>query len=165
MSPPRPNSGRRSCRVERERCGAGIHLDAKAGARGAARTGTVGGSMIRIHPDPSPFVRGTTDTTHFFFVQSGSRRPIPDNDTLNFLLAGQSVRVLSNADLAAIPLGAALPFPKRRHPDDAEIHRATTGATYYLMTGNAAKFRISRLCCCLRQPAADGGLRRSRGNS
>jgi len=49
----------------------------------------------------SPFVHGTTDTTHVFFLESGSRRSIPDNDTLNFLLAGQTVRVLSDADLAA----------------------------------------------------------------
>ena len=85
-------------------------------------------------PTPSPFVRGTTDTTHFFFVQSGSRRPIPDNDTLNFLLAGQSVRVLSDADLAAIPLGAALPSRKDGTLMTQKFTAPPPGATYYLMT-------------------------------
>ena len=56
-------------------------------------------------------VRGTSDTTHVYFLQSGSRRPIPDEATLNFMLAGQTVRVLSDAALAAIPLGAVLPTP------------------------------------------------------
>ena len=64
------------------------------------------------NPVPSPFVRGTTDTTHVYLIDAGARRLIPDDQTLKFLLAGQTVRVLSDADLAAIPLGAPLPSRK-----------------------------------------------------
>src|SRR5947209_20074772 len=61
-------------------------------------------------PNASPFVRGTT-TTSVFVLQAGTRRLIPDADTLKFLAAGQQVRTLSDADLAAIPQG--LPLPSR----------------------------------------------------
>lgn len=61
---------------------------------------------------PSPFVRGATDTTHVYMLAAGARRLIPDDQTLKFLLAGQTVRVLSDADLAAIPLGAPMPSRK-----------------------------------------------------
>lgn len=60
----------------------------------------------------SPFVRGTTDTSTVYYLSSGSRRLVPDSQTLLFLLAGQAVRVLSDAALAALPLGAALPSRK-----------------------------------------------------
>ena len=63
-------------------------------------------------PSLSPFVRGTTDSSLVYELSAGTRRPIPDPQTLSFLLAGQTVRVLSDADLAAIPLGAGLPSRK-----------------------------------------------------
>lgn len=87
------------------------------------------------NPTLSPFVRGTTDTTHVFLLDSGSRRAIPDPDTLKFLLAGQTVRVLSDADLAAIPLGAALPSRKDGTLMTLQLVRLPPQATYYLMTG------------------------------
>jgi len=64
------------------------------------------------NPALSLFVRGTTDTVHAFMLQSGLRRPIPDDVTWKILLAGQHVRTLSDADLGAIPLGATLPSRK-----------------------------------------------------
>jgi len=64
------------------------------------------------NPIPSPFVRGTTDTTHVYMIDEGARRLIPDDQTLKLLLAGQTVRVLSDSDLAAIPLGAPMPSRK-----------------------------------------------------
>jgi hypothetical protein len=86
------------------------------------------------NPPLSPFVRGTTDTTHVFFLQSGGRRPIPDDATLKFMLAGQTVRVLSDADLAAIPLGTALPSRADGTLLTQKFTAPPPGATYYLMT-------------------------------
>jgi hypothetical protein len=45
-------------------------------------------------------------------IAAGARRLIPDDQTLKLLLAGQTVRVLSDVDLAAIPLGAPMPSRK-----------------------------------------------------
>src|SRR5260370_37145424 len=59
----------------------------------------------------SPFVRGTTDE-RVFFLQSNARRLVPDKATLELILAGQSVRMLSDAELAAIPEG--MPLPSRQ---------------------------------------------------
>jgi hypothetical protein len=56
----------------------------------------------------SSFVRGTTNP-QVFFVPNGARRAVPDDATLKFMSAGQAVRTLSDADLAAIPLGPPLP--------------------------------------------------------
>ena len=61
------------------------------------------------NPPLSPFVRGTTDQAHVFFLQGTVRRPVPDNATLKLMLGGQTVRVLTDAALAAIPLGTPLP--------------------------------------------------------
>jgi PASTA domain len=63
-------------------------------------------------PPVSPFVRGTTDSSTVYYLSTGSRRLIPDAQTLSFLLAGQTVRVLSDAGLAALPLGTPLPSRK-----------------------------------------------------
>jgi hypothetical protein len=82
----------------------------------------------------SSFVRGTTDTTHVFFLQTNARRPIPDDDTLRLLLAGQTVRVLTDADLMAIPLGAALPSRKDGTLLTQKFTVPPPGTTYYLMT-------------------------------
>jgi hypothetical protein len=56
----------------------------------------------------SRFVRGTTNP-QVFFVPNGARRAIPDAATLGFMIAGQTVSTLSDAALAAIPLGSPLP--------------------------------------------------------
>jgi hypothetical protein len=82
----------------------------------------------------SPFVRGTTDSQHVFFLQLGSRRPIPDDDTLKFLLSGQTVRVLSDADMAAIPIGTPLPSRKDGTLLTQKFPSPPPRPTYYLMT-------------------------------
>ncbi len=86
------------------------------------------------NPTLSPFVRGTTDTKHVYFLESGARRPIPDEATLNFMLAGQTVRVLSDAALVAIPRGAALPSRADRTLLTQKFTVPPPGAPYYLMT-------------------------------
>jgi len=82
----------------------------------------------------SPFVHGTTNTTDVYFLQSGSRRLIPDAQTLNFMLAGQTVRTLSDADLAAIPLGTPLPTRKDGTLMMQKFQFPPPGITYYFMT-------------------------------
>lgn len=86
------------------------------------------------NPALSPFVRGTTDAIHVFMLQSSVRRPIPDDVTLKFLLAGQPVRTLSDADLAAIPLGAGLPSRKDGTLMTQKFAVPPPRATFYLMT-------------------------------
>lgn len=85
-------------------------------------------------PPLSPFVRGTTDAKTVFFLQPPSRRLIPDNDTLKFMLGGQTVRILSDADLAAIPLGS--PVPSRKDGTLLQQHFITPppAVTVFLMT-------------------------------
>ena len=56
----------------------------------------------------SSFVRGTSDE-RVFFLQANTRRLVPDQATLERILAGQSVRKLSDTELAAIPEGKPLP--------------------------------------------------------
>jgi hypothetical protein len=56
----------------------------------------------------SRFVRGTTDS-QVYFVPNGARRAVPDQATLTFMSAGQAVSTISDAELAAIPLGPPLP--------------------------------------------------------
>ena len=68
--------------------------------------------MTPTTPPLSPFVRGTTDTSHIYYLLDTTRRLIPDAQTLAYMLAGETVRVLTDADLAAIPLGARLPSRK-----------------------------------------------------
>ena len=55
----------------------------------------------------STFARGTTNPQ--VFAINGTRRAVPDDATLKLISAGQTVRTMSDADLAAIPLGPALP--------------------------------------------------------
>ena len=86
-------------------------------------------------PPPSPFVRGTTDTAHVFFLQSNKRRPIPNEATLKFMLAGQTVRVLSDADLAAIPLGPGVPSRADGSLLMKRFSIPTPQPLLYLMTG------------------------------
>ena len=85
-------------------------------------------------PNLSPFVRGTTDATHSYYLESGARRLIPDQATLNFMLAGQTVRVLSDAALAAIPPGAPLPSRADGALLTQKFAVPPPGAPYYLMT-------------------------------
>jgi len=56
----------------------------------------------------SRFVRGTSNP-QVFFVPNGARRAVPDAATLTFMLAGQTVSTITDAALAAIPLGPPLP--------------------------------------------------------
>lgn len=86
-------------------------------------------------PALSPFVSGTTDTRHVFFLQASARRPIPDDATLKIMLAGQGVRTLTDAALAAIPLGAPLPSRKDGTLMTQKFISPPPGATYFLMTG------------------------------
>ena len=86
------------------------------------------------NPLPSPFVRGTTDTKSVYFLQPPSRRLIPDRDTLKFVLGSQSVRVLSDADLAAIPLGSPLPSRKDGTLIQQHFTSPPPAVTVYLMT-------------------------------
>ena len=85
-------------------------------------------------PALSPFLRGTTDTKSVYFLLPPSRRLIPDDETLRFMLGGQTVRVLSDADLAAIPLGS--PLPSRKDGTLMQQHFPTPppAVTVYLMT-------------------------------
>jgi hypothetical protein len=55
----------------------------------------------------STFVRGTTDPQ--VFALNGTRRAVPDEATLKLISAGQTVRTISDAEIAAIPLGQPLP--------------------------------------------------------
>ena len=91
------------------------------------------------NPPLSPFVRGTTDTAHVFLLQAGVRRPIPDADTLQFMLAAQTVRVLSDADLAAIPLGAPLPSRKDGTLLTQKFTAPPPGIVYYFMTAGVRR--------------------------
>ena len=76
------------------------------------------------------FGRGTTNTTQVFLLQSGTRRAVPDPQTLRFLQAVQTVRVLSDAALAAIPGGP--PLPTRA---DNTLYRGTGAVYAYLLSG------------------------------
>jgi len=64
------------------------------------------------NPPLSPFVRGTSDAADVYFLDLGTRRLILDAQTLKYASAGQAVRVLTDAALAAIPLGTPLPSRK-----------------------------------------------------
>jgi len=55
----------------------------------------------------STFARGTTNPQ--VFALNGTRRAVPDDATLKLVSAGQTVRTMSDADLAAIPSGPPLP--------------------------------------------------------
>jgi hypothetical protein len=55
----------------------------------------------------STFARGTTNPQ--VFALNGTRRAVPDDGTLSLISASQTVRTMSDADLAAIPLGPPLP--------------------------------------------------------
>ena len=83
---------------------------------------------------PSPFVRGTTNTKDVFLLQGSVRRLIPDADTLKFMLAGQTVRTLKDADLAAIPLGAPVPSRKDGTLLTQKFPTPPPSITYYFMT-------------------------------
>lgn len=85
-------------------------------------------------PTPSPFVRGTTDAAHVFLLQATSRRPIPDDATLKLLLAGQTIRTLGDAELAAIPLGPALPSRRDGTILTPKLVERPPIPTCYLMT-------------------------------
>ena len=82
-------------------------------------------------PPLSPFIHGTTDTIDIYYQPDAtSRRLVPDAQTLSFMLAGQTVRVLTDAALAAIPLGAPLPSRK-----DGTLYQGTGTIVAYQMQG------------------------------
>ena len=66
-----------------------------------------------MNPPPSPFIRGTTNTSSIYYLSNGTRRLIPDAQTLSFMQAGQTVRILSDADLAAISARNPLALSQR----------------------------------------------------
>ena len=93
------------------------------------------------NPAPSPFVRGTTDTTHIYMIDAGARRLIPDDQTLKLLLGAQTVRVLSDADLAAIPAGAPLPSRKDGLIVSQDFGHPVPGALiFYFMARGQRRF-------------------------
>jgi hypothetical protein len=55
----------------------------------------------------STFVHGTTNPQ--VFAVNGTRRAVPDDATLKLLSVGQTVRTITDAELAAIALGPSLP--------------------------------------------------------
>jgi hypothetical protein len=55
----------------------------------------------------STFARGTTSPQ--VFALNGTRRAVPDDATLKLISSGQTVRTMTDAELAAIPLGPPLP--------------------------------------------------------
>ena len=84
---------------------------------------------------PNSFVRGTTDKS-VYFLQGAVRRLVPDAATLDFLLAGQTVRTLTDAALNAISLG--LPLPSRANGTLLAGKALIPGplqATYYMSGG------------------------------
>lgn len=87
------------------------------------------------NPSLSTIVRGTSNTTDIYFLDAGARRLIPDDQTLSYLLGGQSVTVMSDADLAAIPLGAPLPSRKDGQLLAQFYAFPPPGQTYYFMAG------------------------------
>ena len=84
---------------------------------------------------PNSFVRGTTDKS-VYFLQGAVRRLVPDAATLDLLLAGQTVRTLTDAALNAISLG--LPLPSRANGTLLAGKALIPGplqATYYMSGG------------------------------
>jgi hypothetical protein len=85
-------------------------------------------------PTLSPFVRGTA-SDQVFFLQSGQRRLVPDAATLGYMSAGQAVRTLSDADLAAIPTGTPLPSRQDGILLEAKVVFLPPAMPVYFMTG------------------------------
>src|ERR1700761_597294 len=82
------------------------------------------------NPPLSPFVRGTTDTNSIYYLVSGTRRLVPDTDTLTFMTGSQTIQTLSDAALLAIPLGSELPTRK-----DGTLYQGDSKAHGYKMQG------------------------------
>ena len=82
------------------------------------------------NPPLSPFVRGTTDTNSIYYLVSGTRRLVPDTDTLTFMTGSQTIQTLTNAALLAIPLGPELPTRK-----DGTLYQGDSKAHGYEMQG------------------------------
>ncbi len=86
----------------------------------------------------SPFVRGTTDA-RVFFLQTGVRRLVPDKATLGFMLAGQTVRTLSDAELTAIPEGSPLPTRQDGTLMAAKVAFPLPSRPLYFMSGGVRR--------------------------
>src|ERR1700753_1445959 len=82
------------------------------------------------NPPLSPFVRGTTDTAPIYYLVSGTRRHVPDMDTLTFMMGSQTIQTLTDAALQAIPLGPELPTRK-----DGTLYQGDSKAHGYKMQG------------------------------
>src|SRR3984885_6258699 len=82
------------------------------------------------NPPLSPFVRGTTDTNSIYYLVSGTRRLVPDVNTLTFMTGSQTIQTLTDAALLAIPLGPELPTRK-----DGTLYQGDSKAHGYKMQG------------------------------
>jgi hypothetical protein len=60
-------------------------------------------------PAPSPFICGESNPSVVYYLQDGVARLVPDAATLNYMLQGQIVRTVSDAELAATKMGTPLP--------------------------------------------------------
>lgn len=60
-------------------------------------------------PVLSPFICGASTPKVIYFLQNSVARLVPDQATFQFMAQGQSVRTISDADLAATKKGAPLP--------------------------------------------------------
>jgi hypothetical protein len=85
-------------------------------------------------PLPSQFVCGTSSSADVYYLSAGIRRLVPDAQTVAFLLAGQTVRILSAAEMAAIPLGTPMPTRKDGSLLTQKYTAPPPGITLYFMT-------------------------------
>ncbi len=82
----------------------------------------------------SPFVRGTTNPA-VYYLQNGTARLVPDAATLTYMSAGQQVRTLSDADMAALPKGVPLPSRTDSTLLIESVSAATQAGLAFLMQG------------------------------
>jgi hypothetical protein len=85
-------------------------------------------------PKLTPYVRGTTNAA-VFFLQNGTARLVPDTATLTYMSAGQQVRTLSDADMAALPQGPPLPSRADGTLLIEAVSAATQAGLAFLMQG------------------------------
>jgi hypothetical protein len=83
-------------------------------------------------PGISPFVRGTTNPA-VFFLQDNLARLVPDAATLTYMAAGQAVRTLTDAAMAAIKQGP--PLPSRADGTLLQENTPARGPTVFYMLG------------------------------
>jgi hypothetical protein len=83
-------------------------------------------------PPPSPYVAAQSNPRVVFLLQGGTKRPIPDPETLAYILrqTGQVVQTIPDARLAQYPTGA--PVPSRR---DGILYRGPDASTEQMRGG------------------------------